>query len=299
MTRSSDDLEPSTGTETLIGYPITSFAANAPTEMQEAPVPIREIVVPLATFRRVEQPAARTTDQVWSVERPRRRRVLAVIAAIVAMIGCAAVAWYLWNEDSPAPPRAPVARARTAAASSAAPTPRPATVQPAQPARASSPPPAPPAPELAKPSPSDRGSCSLRVEADETRSVVMLDGKVFGESPITLSGLFCGRPARVTVARPHFATWERTIIPEEGRPAVVRAALARPTTAIAVTSVPAGAMVRVNGRDVTTTPAAIAVTVDVALRIEVALPGYNTFTQTVVARSGATSTIDATLTASH
>jgi hypothetical protein len=55
--------------------------------------------------------------------------------------------------------------------------------------------------------------------------------------------------------------------------------------------------VRLNGRDVTKTPAAIPVVVGGVARIEVALPGYKTFAQTVVPRSGATSTIDATLTA--
>ena len=124
----------------------------------------------------------------------------------------------------------------------------------------------------------------------------MIDGKVVGEAPLDVSRLYCGRRVRVSVVHPRVVSWERTIVPEEGKIELLSASLDRPTTALAVTSVPEGATVRVNGHDITSTPAAITLTAGTASDVEIVLPGYETYRRRVYARPGGTTPIDAVLT---
>jgi len=174
-----------------------------------------------------------------------------------------------------------------------APAPAPAPVAKATPA----PHPPTPTPTPTATAPVAHGSCSIRIDANVSGSIAMVDGRAVGAAPIQVDGLFCGHRTRVVVADPALAPWERTIIPEEGTVVQVHASLGRLTTAIAVTSTPSGATVTLNGRDVGVTPAAIPVVVGVTAKVSVSSPGYASYEQTVVPRAGASTTIAATLAA--
>ena len=236
---------------------------------------------------------------------PRRIWPIALAGSIVVAAVIVVASVFFWSKE-PAPRPVP----SYASANVALPLPvaaaRPASPPPAPlaAARPASPPPAPvvtPAtPTPPTPSPAlaiDHGSCTLRVESGVSGSVVMIDGRAIAEAPLDVDGLYCGRRVHVTVANPHYAPWDRWVVPEEAKPLRVRADLRRLTTAVAVTSVPSGAIVRIGGHDVATTPAAIAVDTELATTIEVTFPGYVPFKQRIVPHAGATTTIVATLSA--
>lgn len=278
-------------TETVIGYPIASFAVRTG-QVVSGEIPRK--VDPLVSAPGLAWFVANTDrintlpmevqplpPQPLEIEPTARRWPFAVgIAIAIAALG--GIATYLMFADTDAP-----AASRPVVAPALATPPKPARV-PVAPPRAVAPAPAP----VAKP---EAPSCAVLVEADQPHSAVLIEGKVAGETPIDISGLPCGRAVHVTVVHPQRVPWQRTIVPAEGKVALLSAELAHPTTALAVTSVPSGAMVRVNGRDVTSTPAAITLVAGVTSQIEIVLPGYTPYRQRIVMREGTAAPIDAVL----
>ena len=266
-----------------------------PLETVAAPAAIARIALPPP-----RAPRAPTSEDPIEIVRSRGWMIGGVIAMVLAAV---AIAYLLWPEPDaapavvakPAPPPAPPSAPIVAPIKSAPPP--AATVAPIKPVAVSAPPPAPKPPITHDDTPKlvAHGSCTIHIDADALGSVVIVDGRVVGDAPVDVDGIYCGRRTQVTVANPRFAPWERSIVPEEGKPSRVHARLARLTTAIAVTSTPSAATVRVNGKPVAVTPAAISVIADASTTIEVELLGYRSVTKQLVPRAGATSTIDAAL----
>jgi hypothetical protein len=305
------------GTETMIGYAPFETGKPKPRLLERELVPREPAVIvsdlvmtdglttwgwsePRAAAKRNEpdeskepkEPKDRNTQVVALYPETGSSKLPLAIAAI-AVVVCAGAATYLWfAADSTASasiePALPVSVPVPVAAPAAKPAPAVKVTQVA-------PPPKHDVATVDRPVAASHGSCSIRIDADIAGSIAMVDGRAVGAVPMQVDGLYCGRRTRVAVADPAFAPWERTIIPEEGTLVRVRASLGRLTTAVAITSLPTGATVNVNGHDVGTTPAAIPVVVGVATKVRVSSPGYATYEQTVVPRAGTSTTIQATL----
>jgi hypothetical protein len=299
------------GVETIIGYgffvaPIGSshrLQTNEPAVVVAGELLDATSTLPAPTTDTTSAPTvepAPTTNTAPTVEPAKRTRWHIPVLAGSAVVAAAAIAWLVVPDSTPSKVRTPPAAARIApvppAAKLIAPPVRPAPAEaklPAKPVDAAEKAPVKPAEKSSVSV--DHGSCSVKIDADIPGGVVVLDGRVIAATPVTLNGLYCGRRIHLTVAHPQLAPWNGTITPEEGRSQVVKASLRRLTTAVAVTSVPAGAMVRINGKEITTTPAAIPITVDVPTRVQITLPGYRTFERTIAPYAGSSAIIDATL----
>jgi hypothetical protein len=265
--------------------------------------------VALARVALPPRPAVRASTVDAPIETSRLRSW--VLGGAVAIAIAAAVAYWLWPEttdsgryttsavapplrtEKPTPPTPLAATKADAIAASATSVVGSAPVNVATMVSASSA--AAPKPTTNQPAVIDHGSCTIHIDADAPGSVVIVDGRVVGDAPAEVAGIYCGRRTRVMVANPRFAPWERWVVAEEGKPSRLSARLSRLTTAIAVTSTPSGAAVRVNGKQVAVTPAAIPVVADASTTIEVEFLGYQLFTKQLVPRAGATATIDAKL----
>ena len=310
------------GTETMIGYAPFEIGNTKPPERELVPsepaVIVSELVMTDSlttwgwseprTVAKPKEPDASKESKEPTEPKDRNTQVVALypeagssklpfVIAAIAVVVCAGAATYLWcAADStssasvepapsvPVPVRVPVAAAKPAPAVKVTPAP---------------PPPITPKHEAASVDRSvavSHGSCSIRVDANVAGGIVMIDGRAVGSAPIQIDGLYCGHRTRVAVVDPALAPWERSINPEEGTVVQVHASLGRLTTAIAVTSIPNGATVTVNGREVGVTPAAIPVVVGATTKLRVSSPGYAPYDQTIVPRAGTSPTIAATLT---
>ncbi len=273
---------------------------------QEAPLVVEPSPVASPSVRVTPKPTDRPNDRPTTFpSAPSRRRLVATIALGVGAVVVFALvlAFALRPDNVPASnrtsrtPAAPFAnpKSQLAIANAATPSmPVTAVATTAAPVAPVATPPATPAVQIAV---AGRGSCSVQIDSDAPSSVVLIDGRVMAEAPLRVDGLFCGRRVHVAVANPRLAPWDRWVAPEEGKLMVLKASLRHLTTAVVITSTPSGATVRVNGRDVGPTPAAISVVADASEHVEVSSPHFAPFQQTITARAGTTTTIEARLTA--
>lgn len=245
------------------------------------------------------------TELVAKARAPRRTAWVAAAAAVVVIAG-AAFALGRATGGSSASSRAAVApaaastttRVVAAPAPSAAPAPvEPSTIttpapvgQPAVAARAN--PPAAPtagravatgATEVEAAAPASSGPCSLRVTTLPAGTPVTIDGTGRGVTPVSLS-LPCGA-RRIGLGRPRYLPVERELSLVAGAPEVLELVHQRPQHFLQITSNPAGAEVRVDGRVVGRSPVRVKVTGFERHKVELSRAGFAPVQQAVYSRS--------------
>lgn len=194
---------------------------------------------------------------------PLARRVLwgsIAIAFVCAVVAIGAVGWALEMRASAYASRGLESPSTTSLATrppgralasqpvpwdSSAPRPTPAT------------PAATPAAKTAATGSAAASGCQLRISASANPATIEIDGAARGETPAVVD-VPC-RPVHVELRRARYAAAERTVEP---RPGVteVELRLSRPVVAVRILSRPAGATVRLNGKDLGKTPLTAQVT---------------------------------------
>jgi TonB family protein len=206
--------------------------------------------------------------------RPRQGLPLSWVlgAAATAALAVGIVAWALW-------PRSPLGAATEPSATAVA---LPASTAPE--------------PEPASPAPSAVGT--LLVESQPAGARVSVNGEDRGETPLRLSELALGT-YEVRVERSGFEAQARPVTLSEGAAdGTLRFVLARPAPLQGeadIVSTPSGASVSVDGRSVGTTPITGLRLRAGRRRLEVALEGHESWTDTVNVAAGETGRVEVRL----
>ncbi|MFO0744993.1 MAG: PEGA domain-containing protein [Myxococcota bacterium] len=127
-------------------------------------------------------------------------------------------------------------------------------------------------------------------------ATVEVDGKAVGPLPTTTK-VPPGRH-QVVITKDGYARWERWIDASEGQKVTFDVVMTKneaPKGAILVTSNPSGADVRVNGKPQGKTPTLVQGLDAGANQVEIALPDYDAFSQTVAVEPGKNAVLDAQL----
>jgi TonB family protein len=247
---------------------------------EEAAIPPTVLLSPAeANLTLPPQPTLREgATTLVPVPPPRRRPGVPATwvlgAAATAALALAVVAWALW-------PRSRSGRAEEAGV---------AASLVASPAAAASPASTPPPPPLG----------TLLVESEPAGARVSVNDEMEGETPLRLSDLPFG-VYEVRVERKGYEPQERDVSLSAGAAAgELRFVLARPPAPpqgeADVVSTPSGAAVSVDGRPVGTTPLTGLRLRPGRRRLEVALDGHETWTQTVDVAAGGTGRVEVRLT---
>jgi TonB family protein len=241
----------------------------------EPPVPATVLLSPPeANLTVPPTPAASATATTVAPPPPRPGRGLPLTwvlgAAATAALAVGIVAWALW-------PRSPLGAATE---SSGTPVALPAAT----------------APEPASPAPPAVGT--LLVESEPAGARVSVNGEDRGETPLRLSDLALGT-YDVRVERDGFEAQARPVTLSEGAAdGTLRFVLARPAPLQGeadIVSTPSGASVSVDGRPVGTTPITGLKLRAGRRRLEVALEGHETWTETVRVAAGETGRVEVRL----
>jgi PEGA domain len=200
---------------------------------------------------------------------PLARRVLwgsIAIAFVCAVVAIGAVGWALEMRAS-----AYASRGQGSASTTSLATRPPGRALASQPVPwdSSAPHPTPPTPATtpavttasatgpAAEGPAAASGCQLRISASANPATIEIDGVARGETP-ALVDVPC-RPVHVELRRARYAAAERTVEPGPGV-TEVELRLSRPVVAVRILSRPAGATVRLNGKDLGKTPLTAQVT---------------------------------------
>jgi TonB family protein len=241
----------------------------------EPPVPPTVLLSPPeANLTLPPTPAVSATATTLAPPPPRPGRGLPLTwvlgAAATAALAVGIVAWALW-------PRSPLGAAT-----------EPSGTPVALPAAT--------APEPASPAPSAVGT--LLVESEPAGARVSVNGEDRGETPLRLSDLALGT-YDVRVERDGFEAQARPVTLSEGAAdGMLRFVLARPAPLQGeadIVSTPPGASVSVDGRPVGTTPITGLKLRAGRRRLEVALEGHETWTDTVRVAAGETGRVEVRL----
>ncbi|HEY5937829.1 MAG TPA: PEGA domain-containing protein [Kofleriaceae bacterium] len=223
-----------------------------PPEPQPDPPEI-ELVSPEPHFAFEPPPPVMTARAALPVlERPRRRWMFIAAPAMlaVALVAIMAVSASDADPGRPPPPEIPEPSARVALAPVA---PRPS--QPAAPQNDHT----EDAEGAADPTATvdgvplvGKGPCQLKISSTPAGSMVIVDGKSIGPSPIQLAGP-CQR-VKVDIKHPRYQLASEWVTLVEGTPGSVEVTMSRPTHRLKVVTVPAGATVSIGGRRAGTSP---------------------------------------------
>ena len=96
------------------------------------------------------------------------------------------------------------------------------------------------------------GPCKLEVTTSPAGTMVALDGRPIGASPLTVAGTCASH--KVEVAHPRYKAESRLIALAEGKPATLDITLVRPTHNLKILTSPPGAEVFIGGRRAGTSP---------------------------------------------
>jgi hypothetical protein len=128
------------------------------------------------------------------------------------------------------------------------------------------------------PEPSDgpplvgEGPCTFVVASTPAGSIVAVDGKRMGPSPLTVATT-CEQH-KVDIAHARYQAASKLITLVEGKPENVDVTLQRPTHTVTVTSSPSGATIFIDGRSAGTTPTKLNVIGFVTIKLELKKTGY-------------------------
>lgn len=120
-----------------------------------------------------------------------------------------------------------------------------------------------------------KGPCKVAISTTPAGSMVTLDGQAVGPSPLTVAGPCTKR--RVDVAHPRYAPAQRWT---EAKPDdALDITLMRPTHNLFVETVPAGAIVSIDGHRAGTSPTVVKVMGFTTLTLEISKPGWKPATK--------------------
>jgi hypothetical protein len=140
-----------------------------------------------------------------------------------------------------------------------------------------------PAPRGAAPAPAAEdapaaaaGGCLARIDSKPPGAEVRIGGKTLGETPLEHVPVPCG-DSSVVIDRPRYRVVTETLTAKPGETAALTAHLARPSGALELISMPAGAEFSIEGKSVGKAPRKVEVSRFEHLRLEARLPGQKTW----------------------
>ena len=131
------------------------------------------------------------------------------------------------------------------------------------------------------------GPCKLEVTTTPAGTMVQIDGKPIGPSPLTIAGP-CAR-TRVDLVHPRYKAEQRFVTPAPDRPGKVDVTLVRPTHTLTVITKPAGAKISIAGRRAGTSPTKVQLMGFSGLEVKIEKPGFETVTRRIYSKQKADS----------
>jgi hypothetical protein len=142
----------------------------------------------------------------------------------------------------------------------------------------------PPAPAPIAPAAPGGGTCSARIDSVPSGASVRLKNRIVGATPLAALAVPCG-DTTVTLVHKRYMAAEVSISASASTPAEVTARLERPPATLELTTTPAGATVRLNGRLAGKTPLSAPVARFETLRIDVEAPGQRPLRKSVYVKT--------------
>jgi hypothetical protein len=118
------------------------------------------------------------------------------------------------------------------------------------------------------------GPCKLEIATTPAGTMVAVDGKTIGPSPLTIAGPCTKR--RVDLVHPRYKAEMRMVELEESKPSAIDVTLVRPTHSLLVVSNPPGATVYIAGRRAGTTPTKVPLMGFSGLDVKIEKNGFDT-----------------------
>ena len=116
------------------------------------------------------------------------------------------------------------------------------------------------------------GPCNVVVATTPAGSMVALDDKTVGPSPLTV-GTSCEKH-KFDISHARYQSVTKLVTLAEGKQEQVEVTLSRPTHVVTVTSNPSGATIFIDGRSAGTTPMKLSVLGFTTLKLEFKKTGY-------------------------
>jgi hypothetical protein len=127
-----------------------------------------------------------------------------------------------------------------------------------------------------------RGPCRLTVATTPAGSLVRLDDRAIGPSPVTIEARCDKHKLEISHARYQTAT--RSVALAADKPQQLDVSLVRPIHAVTVTSFPPGAELSIDGRRAGTTPAVVQMMGFATVKLTFSKPGFQSVTAKVYSR---------------
>lgn len=126
------------------------------------------------------------------------------------------------------------------------------------------------------------GPCRLNVTVTPAGSQVKADGRLLGVAPLAIDGPCTRR--KLEISHPRYAPATRFATPVRDKPQDVEITLARPTHALTVVTIPAGATISIQGRRAGTSPTVVQLMGFYGVTLTFEKKGYKTATQRVYSK---------------
>lgn len=121
------------------------------------------------------------------------------------------------------------------------------------------------------------GPCKVVVATTPAGSIVMLDDKAVGPSPITVAAS-CDKH-KLDISHPRYQSTTKLVTLAQGKDESLDVTLMRPTHTVTVNSTPSGATIYIDGRSAGTTPTKMSVLGFTTLKLEFKKTGYQPATK--------------------
>jgi hypothetical protein len=126
------------------------------------------------------------------------------------------------------------------------------------------------------------GPCTMTVATTPAGSIVRVDDQPIGPSPVTIKGA-CKR-TKIDVKHPRYAPAIKWVTPIADKPLSVEVPLSRPTHAITVVTVPAGATISIAGNRAGTSPTSVKLMGFTTITLTIEKKGYKTVVEKVYSK---------------
>ena len=285
--------------------PVTPIDASVVASLARVEQSMNKLVETLDTSRPIDElpretpvPAGEAYARQVAKRAARHRSKWLVIAGATAIATAAAIGLWITRSAAGEQPAAPPQVAKAPV------EPEPAAAKPIEPPVAEPPP--PPVEDKPEPEPevddevdgdelaaepgtpvAGEGPCKLEVTATPAGTMVKIDGKQIGPSPLTIAGP-CTR-TRVDLVHPRYQAEQRWVTPMPDKPGKVDVTLVRPTHTLSVITKPAGAKISIAGRRAGTSPTKVQLMGFSGLEVKIEKPGFQTVTKRIYSKKKADS----------